>query len=151
VRFVPGRVVLSDGSAADVVPAETVDGVLQVPTDVRKVGWWTGSAYVGDPFGATVIAGHVDSAEQGIGFFARLLAIEKGAHLAVSGDGHRARYVVTSVRLVARSALSDDGQALDQTGDHRLVLITCAGRFRPERGGYDSNLVVVAEPTGSVR
>lgn len=151
VRFVPERVVLPGGASAVVVPADTVDGVLQVPRDVQQVGWWTGSADVGDPFGATVIAGHVDSAEQGIGFFARLLHIEKGDRLTVTATGHRAAYTVSSVQLVAKRALTDDGTALDQTGDHRLVLITCAGRFRPDRGGYDSNLVIVARPVGQAR
>lgn len=151
VRFVPQRVVLPGGVSATVESADTVDGVLQVPTDVRRIGWWTGSAYVGDPFGATVLAGHVDSADQGIGFFARLLKIDKGDRVTVTADGHRATYRVRSVGLVDKQALADDGAALDQTGDHRLVLITCAGRFVPERGGYQSNLVVVAVPVGEAR
>ena len=151
IRFAPERVTLPGGAAATVVPADTVDGVLQVPKDVRRVGWWTGSAYVGDPFGATVIAGHVDSAEQGIGFFAKLLTIRAGARLTVSGDGHGETYRVKSVRLVGKNALADDGAALDQTGAQRLVLITCAGQYRPQAGGYESNLVVVADPVGSVR
>ena len=46
--------------------------MLRVPENVRHVGWWDGSAYAGDPFGTTVIAGHVDSASEGLGFFARL-------------------------------------------------------------------------------
>jgi hypothetical protein len=33
------------------------------------VGWWDGSSYVGDPFGPTVIAGHVDVLDRGVGFF----------------------------------------------------------------------------------
>jgi LPXTG-site transpeptidase (sortase) family protein len=151
VRFVPERVALPAGAVADVVPADTVDGVLQVPSDVQKVGWWTGSAYAGDPFGATVIAGHVDSAEQGLGFFARLLRIDRGDRLTVSAAGHRATYRVSSVQLVDSDALAEHGTALDQTGDHRLVLITCAGRFRPEAGGYEKNLVIVARPVGSAR
>ena len=142
---------LPGGAAATVEQADTVDGVLQVPSDVRKIGWWTGSAYVGDPFGATVLAGHVDSADQGIGFFARLLKIKKGERVTVTADGHRATYKITSVGLVSKRALADDGIALDQTGDHRLVLITCAGRFLPAQGGYQSNLVVVAEPASAVR
>jgi hypothetical protein len=31
-------------------------------------------------------------------------------------------------------------------GPPRLVLVTCGGEFVPERGGYESNVVVVAEP-----
>jgi LPXTG-site transpeptidase (sortase) family protein len=131
-----------------VLPARTVDGELQVPEQVQHVGWWDGSSYAGDPFGTTVIAGHVDSATEGIGFFARLLRVEVGDKVSVSGDGHRAGYRVVSVQLVAQQALSSDGHALDQTGDHRLVLITCAGSYHRDRGGYDSNLVVTAVPIG---
>ena len=52
---------------------------------------------------------------------------------------------------MARQALATDSQAFDQTGDHRLVLITCTGTFRRDRGGYDSNLVVIGKPLGLAR
>ena len=65
--------------------AETVDGFLKVPENVQHVGWWDGSAQAGEPFGATVIAGHVDSAAEGIGFFARLLQIKVGEHGHAAG------------------------------------------------------------------
>ena len=115
-----------------------------MPTHVDHLGWWDGSAWLGDPFGATVIAGHVDSATEGLGFFAQLLEIRRrrpgaGARSA----GQRQTYEVTSVRTVAQNALAGDSQALAQTGDHRLVLITCTGAYRPGRG-YESNLVVTA-------
>ena len=51
-----------------------------------------------------------------------------------------------STTLVDKQALASDSQALDQTGPHRLVLITCSGQWRPELRSYDSNLVVVAQP-----
>ena len=151
VRFLPQNLVLPGGAAAPVVPARTVDGVLQVPEKVDRLGWWDGSAFPGDPFGSTVIAGHVDSATEGIGFFARLLAVEDGDRVTVLGEGHRATYRIVSTRLVDKAALASSSVAFDQRADHRLVLITCAGRFRPERGGYDQNLVVVAEPAGPAR
>jgi LPXTG-site transpeptidase (sortase) family protein len=134
-----------------VLPAKTVDGELKVPEQVQHVGWWDGSSYAGDPFGTTVIAGHVDSATEGIGFFARLLRVEVGDKVTLLGDGHRASYRIVSVQLVAKQALSSDGHALDQTGDHRLVLITCAGAYHRDRGGYDSNLVVTGVPIGLAR
>ncbi|MGI3781811.1 MAG: hypothetical protein ACRYG2_13645, partial [Janthinobacterium lividum] len=68
VTFVPNLVVLPGGAAAPVQPAATRDGELQVPENVQHVGWWDGSAEVGDPFGNTVVAGHVDSATDGLGF-----------------------------------------------------------------------------------
>lgn len=143
-RFAPTALLLPGKERAEVVPIATVDGELPVPDHVDELGWWDGSAWLGDPFGATVIAGHVDSASEGIGFFAQLLGIEVGQRVTVLGaTGQRQTYEVTSVRTVAQNALATDSQALDQNGDHRLVLITCTGAWTPGRG-YASNLVVTA-------
>ena len=57
VEFVPQRITLPGRAGAEVQPAETVDGVLEVPENVQHVGWWDGSAYAGEAFGTTVIAG----------------------------------------------------------------------------------------------
>jgi LPXTG-site transpeptidase (sortase) family protein len=151
IQFIPEHLTLPGQATAAVFPAATVDGVLRVPEDVQHVGWWDGSARAGEPFGSTVIAGHVDSATEGIGFFARLLQINKGDTITLRSDSHWLEYRVTSVRKVARKALATEGQAFRQTGPHRLVLITCSGDFHRDRGGYDSNLVVVAEPLGLAR
>jgi LPXTG-site transpeptidase (sortase) family protein len=143
-RFVPVQLILPGGEAAKVEPVSTVDGELQVPKDVEHLGWWDGSSWLNDPFGSTVIAGHVDSATEGLGFFAQLLRVEKGDRVQVRGAaGQRQTFAVTSVRTVKQNALADDSRALTQTGDHRLVLITCTGVYRQGRG-YESNLVVTA-------
>ena len=145
-RYVPVELVLPGREKAKVVPVSTVDGELQVPKHVDHLGWWDGSSWLGDPFGATVIAGHVDSATEGLGFFAQLLEIRRDDRVQVLGaDGQRQTFRVTSVRTVAQNALADDSKALAQTGEHRLVLITCTGAYRPGRG-YESNLVVTAAP-----
>jgi LPXTG-site transpeptidase (sortase) family protein len=151
VRFIPTVVTLPGGAEAPVQPASTVDGELIVPENVAAVGWWDGSAYAGDPFGTTVIAGHVDSATQGLGFFARLLRIRVGDRLAVSGDRGSARYRVVAMETVTKKALATDSRAFDQAGEHRLVLITCTGAYDRDRGGYASNLVVTAAPVGPAR
>lgn len=151
VRFVPTRLVLPGHGSAQVLPAVTVDGELKVPEEVSHVGWWDGSAYAGDPFGSTVIAGHVDSATEGLGFFVRLQQIGVGDKVVLRGGGHTLSYRVTSVHTVAKKALAADGDAFDQNGDHRLVLITCGGAYHRDQGGYDSNIVVVAKPLGLAR
>ncbi len=74
----PDLLILPGKARAGVLPAATVDGQLKVPEHVDHVGWWDGSAHAGDPFGSTVIAGHVDSATEGNGFFVRLLGVKKG-------------------------------------------------------------------------
>jgi len=149
IRFVPRQLTLPGGDAAEVEPAQTVNGELVVPELVQHLGWWDGSSYAGDPFGSVVIAGHVDSAAQGLGFFAKLLRVKVGDQVTVRGDGHAADYRVSSVQSVAKGALAADSEAFDQTGDHRLVLITCTGTFDYDRHSYDSNLVVIAQPVGS--
>lgn len=151
IRFVPDKLILAGGAHAAVLPAQTVDGELKVPEDVRHLGWWDGSSYAGDPFGSTVIAGHVDSATDGLGFFARLLHVRVGATVTLTGSEHHASYRITSVRTVTKQALASDSDAFDQLGRHRLVLITCTGNYRRDRGGYDSNLVVIAQPIGLAR
>ena len=52
---------------------------LRVATLLGSVTLLACSAEAGDPFGNTVVAGHVDSATDGLGFFVRLLKIKKGA------------------------------------------------------------------------
>ena len=152
VSFVPDQVVLPGGDAAPVQPAATRDGELQVPEDVQHVGWWDGSAEAGDPFGNTVVAGHVDSATDGLGFFARLLSLKKGETVTLRGPGgHHLAYTITSIRTIKKNALATGGAAFDQTGDPHLVLITCGGEYHRGAGGYDSNVVVTAKPKGLAR
>jgi LPXTG-site transpeptidase (sortase) family protein len=151
IQFIPEQLTLPGRATAAVMPAVTVDGVLRVPENVQHVGWWDGSARAGEPFGSTVIAGHIDSDTEGIGFFVRLRRIKVGDTIMLRGDSHRLKYRVTSVRKVPKRALATDSQAFKQTGRHRLVLITCTGNFRREQGGYDSNLVVVGKPLGLAR
>ena len=146
VTFVPQEVLLPGGGSAPVEPAATRDGVLAVPPQIDRVGWWDGSAQVGDPFGSTVLAGHVDSREQGLGVFAALLEVQVGEVVEVLGEGGRAAYRVTGVQDLRKESLAASSAALDQRGPHRLVLITCTGAFDPVARHYDQNRVVTAEP-----
>ena len=145
-RFVPERIDLPGGAYTAIVPVATVGNELVVPEDPTKVGWWDGSSYVGDPYGSTVIAGHVDVFDRGIGFFFRLWQIKVGERVVLSAGDVRQAYKITTVRQVPRTDLVDDAEVFDIDGPPRLVLITCAGEFRPDRGGYSRNLIVVARP-----
>lgn len=71
--------------------------------------------------------------------------------MTLQGSGHRLGYRVVTVQIIDKEALASDSQAFDQSGPHRLGLITCTGAYRPERGGYDHNLVVIAWPLGLAR
>jgi LPXTG-site transpeptidase (sortase) family protein len=145
---VPQQVVLSGGAHTSVLQATTVGGELQVPVRAQHVGWWDGGAEAGDPFGSVVLAGHVDSKTEGLGFFARLLQVRRGEVVVLRGSGHTASYRVESVVSVRKDALATSSGAFDQAAGHRLVLITCTGAYDASRGGYEDNLVVTALPVG---
>jgi LPXTG-site transpeptidase (sortase) family protein len=145
-RFIPERIDLPGNVSAAIVPVATVGRELVVPEDPGRVGWWDGSSYVGDPFGSTVIAGHVDVVDRGLGFFFRLWNVKVGERVVLRTGHLRQAYKITDVRQVARTDLVSDKEVFDIDGPPRLVLITCAGDFRADRGGYSRNLVVVARP-----
>jgi hypothetical protein len=152
IRFVPTEVVLPGGHRAPVLPASTVNGELVVPEHVQRVGWWDGGAEAGDPYGSVVLAGHVDSAAEGIGYFVRLRQVKPGEVVELRGaDGHSASYRISTVVSVPKNALATSSGAFNQTGDHRLVLITCTGAYDRSKGGYEENLVVTAAAIGLAR
>jgi LPXTG-site transpeptidase (sortase) family protein len=151
IRFIPTEVVLPGGHRAQVLPASTVNGELVVPEQVQRVGWWDGGAEAGDPFGSVVLAGHIDSATEGIGYFVRLRQVKPGEVVVLQGSGHSASYRVSSVISVPKNALATTSGAFNQTGDHRLVLITCTGTYDRSKGGYEENLVVTAAAIGLAR
>ena len=66
-----------------------------MPQNVRHLGWWDGGAYAGDPFGSTVIAGHVDSRTRASASSPGCSAPSVGEKITLRGDGHQAVYQIT--------------------------------------------------------
>ena len=148
----PRLLALPDGTVMPVDPARSgADGVLDIPKDVNRAGWWTGGSRLGDPFGSIVLAAHVDSLTQGIGPIAGLLSARPGDRVTATGTRLSQRFRIRSVRLVERASLHDRSAVFSPRGVPRLVLITCAGPFDAARGGYRDNLVVTAVPDGRMR
>lgn len=149
VTFVPQSLRLPSGDVVSVTPAVTTKGALEVPNAADTSGWWDGSAQAGEAFGATVIAGHVDTAAVGLAPFAQLLKARIGDEVWLQGSGRRLGYRVTKVSTVDKDVLATSSDALSQSGSHRLSLITCTGTWDPATRHYDSNLVVTAVPLGA--
>ena len=126
-------------------------GVLLIPADIDRAGWWTGGSRLGDPYGSMVVAAHVDSFAQGLGPIVELLSARPGARITVSGRRLSQRFRIGSVRLVERASLGRLSKVFSPRGDLRLVLITCGGPYDAAHGGYRDNLVVVAAPDGPMR
>jgi Sortase domain len=147
--FRPTRVVLPDGTPAPVVPVGLHDdGALAIPDDVHTVGWWTGGSKAGEAFGSVVVAGHVDSAAQGIGVFAALRRLIRGQVVELDGGAHALRYRIISAIQVPQAEISSRAGIFSVDGEPRLVLVTCGGPFDRQRHRYQDNLVVVATPLG---
>lgn len=131
---------------APVTEVETTDGILGVPQDPATVGWWTGSAPPGAGAGSTVIDGHVDSAETGLGALFHLSELANGDLVSITAiDGTELRYQVYGRRVyVKHQGLPADLFA--SGGPARLVLITCGGPFDSSTRSYLDNVVVFARP-----
>lgn len=126
--------------------ATAADGELAIPTDVDRAGWWDGSSRIGDPFGGIVVAAHVDSFDQGLGRFAELLSVRRGDPIVLTGGDLRQQFRIVSAELVPKSSVAAGADIFSVKGEPRLVLITCGGTYDRTQGGYQDNLVVIAEP-----
>jgi hypothetical protein len=145
----PGLIRLPSGAVVRVrAVGTTAGGLLAVPDDIDSAGWWRGGSRLGDPFGSTLIAAHIDSTTQGLGPFAELLETAPGALITLSSASWRQEFAVASRRLVAQGSLSDDSWIYDVSGLRRLTLVTCAPPFVAAAGGYQNLAVIVAYPTG---
>lgn len=121
------------------------DGQLVVPDDVSELGWWIGSAPASAATGTTLLAGHVDSAERGLGVFARLRQLSPGDEVTVlDGLGGTERFRVSGAQEVLKGELP--AELFDTSGPRRLALVTCAGAFDLTTRSYADNLIVWAEP-----
>jgi hypothetical protein len=141
-----GLTVPKIATSATVVPVQvdTRTGALEVPADVREVGWWEAGPRPGSQFGTVVLTGHIDSADQGPGMLARLREVGPGDRVVVRAGGRDVRYVVKARREYRKAALPVD--VFSPVGDPRLVIVSCGGPFDAASGHYRDNVVVFATP-----
>jgi hypothetical protein len=143
----PTAVRLPSGRSVPVLAVLTEPGGrLAVPDDIRLGGWWRGGSRIGDPFGSTLIAAHVDSKTQGLGPFAELLNVRADQRISVSTVHLRQEFAVRSLRLVRSSELANESWVFSPGGERRLTLVTCAPPYDRARGGYQNLAVVTATP-----
>jgi sortase (surface protein transpeptidase) len=122
------------------------DGTMQVPSDFRLAGWYTGGPQPGQ-LGPAVIAGHVDS-RTGPAVFYRLGELRAGDRVrVVRADRRVVEFVVESLASYPKQALPAE-QLYGATTAPALRLVTCAGAFDRSRRSYRENLVVTAGLAG---
>lgn len=131
------------GVRARVIPLGlNPDRTLEVPSDFRETGWWTGGARPGE-HGPAVIAGHVDSTS-GPGVFYELSDLDPGDAIVVARrDGSRVRFTVQRSERYAKASFPT-ARVYGRTPGPTLRLITCSGDFDRSTGHYLDNTVVFA-------
>jgi hypothetical protein len=123
------------------------DGQMELPADPRVIGWYRFGPLPGDPAGSAALGGHVDSVEVGTGPLAALAGVQVGAEVVVTAaDNTPLRYQVTAVQRIQKAALPTD-LVFAPTGPAQLAIVTCGGRYLPDAGGYEDNVVVIAMPS----
>ncbi|NUT95204.1 MAG: class F sortase [Saccharothrix sp.] len=142
----PGTVRLPEGGLATLVRKEvTAEGVLPIPEGVGEATWW--GVELGAAEGATVLAGHVNW--KGVtGPFDELWRSAPGQAVSVVDTAGKVfKYSVSQVLTVRKDELPARAVELfGPGGGHRLVLVTCGGRWVGGAQGYEENQVVVATP-----
>jgi hypothetical protein len=139
--FAPAQITIpSLGMNAAIEQIGIVDGVMGVPVDAWKVGWYHQLSSPGLT-GNTIMAGHVDWWGIGPTIFANLASIQLGAMIyLVDPNGAGATYTVSSVESVA--ADTNAITVIAPTEVPSLTLITCTGSFTGVE--YTSLLIVKA-------
>ena len=124
------------------------DGAMEIPDDVREVGWYDPDDLGVRPgtTGTAVFASHVDSRTQGRGVLFELRQMRVGDTIDIDlEDGTTQTWVVTEVAQIPKVAMPL-GEIFTWSGPPRVVVITCGGEFDRSARSYVDNIVVYAEP-----
>lgn len=138
------------GIHGDVRPVGMSDATtMQVPDDITVVGWFDRSVLPIAEAGNTVLVGHRDGETDPNGVFRRLGEINEGDAITVHDhSGRRIDYEVTRVDVLHDEVFARVAPNIFRTdGPHQLVLLTCGGLYDENKGGYQANVVVIAERT----
>ena len=126
-----------------------LDGTaMEIPDDVREVGWYDPDDLGVRPgtTGTAVFASHVDSRTQGRGVLFELRRMRVGETIEIDlEDGTTQTWVVTEVAQIPKVAMPLN-EIFTWAGPPRTVIITCGGEFDRSARSYVDNIVVYAEP-----
>ncbi|ASO22090.1 hypothetical protein FHR81_004901 [Actinoalloteichus hoggarensis] len=145
----PGTIYLADGGSARLVRDEVdATGTLPVPDSLGEATWW--GAGLGAAAGASVMAGHVNW-QGALGPFDQLHRAEVGERIEiVDVDGGEWTYETSEVLTLHKDELpARAAELFGQDGVHRLVLVTCGGRYVGGPSGYEDNRIVIATLVGT--
>lgn len=133
----------SVGIKAAIVPIALEGEELNPPGDVKKVGWWTGSAEPGAENGQSLMTGH--AVHTGGGVMNHLGDVNRGASVTVTSKDKSTSYIVQKVFVWSKAEVEKHSEDLFTPDYHqgRLVLVTCADW---DGHVWESNVIVFAQP-----
>lgn len=119
---------------------------IEIPEDIRLVGWYDLGVPPGVDRGSAVLVAHRDGREQGRGVFYFLGNLDVGDKIVVTTSaGEELPYKVVARESILKKRLPyEELFAVD--GPPRLTLISCGGYYDRNNGGYQDNVVVTAVP-----
>jgi len=122
------------------------NNAIEIPEDIRYVGWYELGVPPGVDRGSAVLVAHRDGVAQGHGVFYDLGNLTPGDKVYVKTTaGEDLPYKVVSREFIKKKSLPyEELFAVD--GDPRLTLISCGGYYDRNNGGYQDNVVVTALP-----
>ena len=121
-------------------------GAMELPTDPAVSGWYRFGPGFTARSGSIVVAGHVDSADQGKGAFFGLSKLAPGDKMSLAGPAGKNRDFTVVARERYRKSRIPLEKYFARDGAARLTLITCGGPFDSKTGHYRDNVVVTARP-----
>jgi hypothetical protein len=142
----PGTIRLPAGGGAKLIRKDLGPGAeLPVPENLDEVTWW--GAELSSATGASVFAGHVNW-KGATGPFAELWNDRIGGEVTVVDKAGKSwQYKVSQLITLKKNELPQRADELfGQSGPHRIVLVTCGGRWVGGETGYAENRVVIADP-----
>lgn len=131
--------------AAEVEPVGTdSEGIMQLPTKLTKVGWYSLGHRPGER-GNAVIAGHLDSATGAGAIFYSLSQLEPGDAMIIT-DTMNTSYTYIVIR---KEMYPYDQVPISEVfgpSDKKLLnLITCTGQWNAELHNYSHRMVIFSE------
>ena len=119
---------------------------IEIPEDIRYVGWYELGVPPGVDRGSAVLVAHRDGTAQGRGVFYYLGNLNVGDKVIVkTSEGEDLKYKVVSRESILKKRLPyEELFAVD--GPPRLTLLSCGGYYDKNNGGYQDNVVVTAVP-----
>jgi LPXTG-site transpeptidase (sortase) family protein len=127
------------------IVATTVDdrGQMELPARPSEIGWYAYGPKPGSAEGSAVLAGHVDSRRFDVGPLVALQRMRPGDVVVVQATSGPLTFQVDRVQLIEKRDL-DLQRLFSREGRPVLRIVTCGGRYLPQRGGYQGNVVVTA-------